>query len=125
MLLVPAQVRNSPVHGFGLFARERIARGTMVWRFDRLFDLVFDPGVVEEMLPHQRDMVKYYAYLSKETGNYIFSGDDYRFINHSDTPNLDSVTLPESEEPCDVANRDIHEGEELFVNYNSFDAGHL
>lgn len=122
MLMIPASIKQSEIHGLGLFSDEPIEKGTVVWKFDTLFDLVFDPKQVECMPKIQRNLIKYYAYLSKETGKYIFSGDDYRFINHANTPNLDSVPMPGVIEWCDIANRDIGKGEELLVNYRSFDA---
>lgn len=41
-LLVNAQVRPSTIAGLGLFAVERIAKGTRVWEFTPNFDQEFD-----------------------------------------------------------------------------------
>jgi len=73
------------------------------------------------MQQFQRDFITRYSYLSMYSGNYIFSIDDSRFTNHSkNLNNIDTVDCDGSE-PCGVANRDIHAGEELLVNYLTFD----
>lgn len=41
MILIPARVAASRIHGLGLFAVEPIPRGTPVWRFVPGFDPLF------------------------------------------------------------------------------------
>ena len=38
MMLVKAQLKESPIEGIGVFAAEPIAKGTEVWRFEPQFD---------------------------------------------------------------------------------------
>ncbi|HTP57248.1 MAG TPA: SET domain-containing protein [Candidatus Paceibacterota bacterium] len=123
MLLVKTQLKPSAVEGFGIFAVDKIAKGTSVWKFDPRFDLVFEPEDVEKMEPLQRDMMQRYAYLSIDSKKYVYCGDDGRFMNHSSTKNnLDVVQFPGEPETRGVANRDIESGEEILINYRSFDA---
>ena len=123
MFIVKVSARPSSIHGIGLFADEKIPKGTMVWKFDPRFDILFDPKDVEMMSEVQRALIVRYAYLSKTTGKYVYSIDDGRFMNHSSRhDNLDDVAFPGEPETCTVANRDIEAGEELLINYRSFDA---
>lgn len=122
MLVVKTEVRPSSIEGLGLFAAEKISRGETVWRFDPRFDIAFPPSDIEQMAQLQKELLMRYAYLSTDTGVYIFCIDDARFMNHSSTSNnLDTVPFPGEAETRAVANRDIEAGEELTVNYKTFD----
>ncbi|OGZ53386.1 MAG: hypothetical protein A3B25_02080 [Candidatus Ryanbacteria bacterium RIFCSPLOWO2_01_FULL_48_26] len=122
MLTVKASAKPSLVHGIGLFADERIPKGTVTWRFNPRFDLLFDPKEVEAMPEAHRSLIDRYAYLSMTTGKYVYSIDDSRFTNHSlKADNIDVVEFPGESETCGVANRDINQREEILVNYRLFD----
>lgn len=122
MLMIKASAKPSKVHGMGLFADERIPKGTITWKFHPRFDLLFDLAEVEKMPPAHQELIKTYAYLSAESGKYVYSIDDSRFTNHSATKNNIDVTLiPGEIESVGVANRDIEVGEEILVNYRMFD----
>ncbi len=123
MLTVKASAKPSAIQGIGLFADEHISKGTTMWKFNPRFDIVFDPEEVKLMPPEHRELIERYAYLSTEMGKYIFPIDDSRYTNHSSLKNnMDSVLFPGEVETRGVANRDIEKGEEILVNYRTFDA---
>ena len=122
MLTVKASAKPRKINGIGLFADEEITKGTTTWKFNPRFDIVFDPEEVNQMPPKHRELIGRYASLSKITGKYIYSIDDSRFTNHSIHNNIDAVASPGEPELLGVANRDIGKGEEMLVNYRSFDA---
>jgi uncharacterized protein len=123
MLTVKTTVQQSKVQGLGLFAAEKILKGTSIWKFDPRFDIFFEPDDMEKMGPLQRDFIKTYAYLSTETGKYVLCTDDARFMNHSSKDNnVDVVPFPGEVETRAVANRDIESGEEILINYRSIDS---
>jgi SET domain-containing protein len=121
MLTVLASAKPSPIHNVGLFADEFIPKGTITWRFDPKFDLVFPIGEVEKMPEHQKRLIKFFAYFSSARQAYIYSIDDSRFLNHSAHPNNDILPVTNEVELCNVSNRDIQIGEELTVDYRLFD----
>ncbi len=121
MLTILASAKPSPIHGVGLFADECIPKGTIPWRFDPKFDLVFPIDEVEKMPEHQKRLIKFFAYFSAKRQAYIYSIDDSRFLNHSTHPNHDILPVQDEVELCNVANRDIQVGEELTVDYRTFD----
>ena len=41
MLTILASARPSKIHGVGLFADEFIPKGTITWRFNPVWDIVF------------------------------------------------------------------------------------
>lgn len=121
MLTVLTSARPSPIHGVGLFTDEFIPKGTITWRFDPTFDIIFPKDEVEKMPEYQRRLIKFFAYFSSARQAYIYSIDDSRFLNHSTHPNHDILPIPNEVELCNVSNRDIQVGEELTVDYRSFD----
>ncbi len=116
MFLVQTELRNSSVHGFGVFAREFIPAGTRVWEYLDGFDRRMSPEFVASLPEVARQTVLHYCAFWK--GAYGTSADNSRFLNHSFTPNLRSFEEPD----CDVALRDIQIGEELTEDYREFDA---
>ena len=122
MLLVPTELRPSPLHGIGLFASAPIARGTAVWRFAPGFDQEFDDAEIDRMEPYIRGFFDTYGYLDRTTKRLILCFDNARFTNHSESPNL----RPDyTQDPfgIDVALRDIDAGEELTLDYDDFEEG--
>ena len=123
MLMVKASPKPSQIHGLGLFADEKILKGTTIWKYDPRFDISYDPTAVEHFPPSQREYIKRHSYLSKTMGKYIYSIDDSHFTNHSaNNSNQTIVQFPGEPDTCGVASRDIEIGEELLVDYRLFDA---
>lgn len=115
MLLVPTYVAPSAIEGLGLFAAAPIAKGTTVWRFDPLLDLVFPEGLLAGYPPGTQAFLRKYGYLQKGTQGYrILDGDNGRFMNHSDRANTDNTG------ETSFATRDIAAGEEITCNYGEF-----
>src|SRR3989344_3585722 len=121
MLTTLASARPSPTHGIGLFADQFIPKGTITWRFDPKFDIVFPKDEVEKMPEYQKRLIKFFAYFSNKQQAYIYSIDDSRFLNHSTHPNHDILPIKNEVELCNVSNCDIQIGEELTVDYRAFD----
>ena len=121
MLTILASAKPSKIHGVGLFADEFIPKGTITWRFDPAWDIVFPKDEVEKMPEYQKRLIKFFAYFSSKRQAYIYSIDDGRFLNHSAHPNHDVLPVQDEVELCNVANRNIQIGEELTVDYRLFD----
>ena len=122
MLTVKASVKPSKIQGLGLFADEKIPKGTVVWKFDSRFDIYFDLEEVDKMSEQQKYFLNRYAPISTNTGKYILSVDDSRFTNHSSLhSNTDTIDSPGEPEKIAIANKDIEKGEEILMNYHDFD----
>lgn len=121
MLLVKTHIKESQIHGIGLFADQFIPKGTEIWRFTPGFDLKFtEAQILTFPKPLQIYLCKY-AWKSDKTKLYCFSSDDGKYFNHSENPNVLSEYRDNEEEVITVAVRDIHIGEELLDNYSSFE----
>jgi hypothetical protein len=89
---------------------------TRVWQFTPGFDLDLDPGELERQPAYFRATMLHYGYVDPRRNRFILCCDDYRFMNHSDTPNV-QVDTGADPHGIDFAARDIEVGEELTVDY--------
>ncbi len=116
MLLVDVYLDKSSIQGIGVFARHRIAQGTMIWKLDPRFDRRIPVETYEGETGPVKSYLDRYAYPDRRDPNFIvFEADDARYMNHADDPNCD-VSSPEEA----YALRDIAPGEEMTCNYNHF-----
>lgn len=89
------EVKDSPIHGRGLFATLPIRKGTLI-------------GTLEGQATRKNGM--YVLWLDDRRGLHVTN--DLRYINHDDVPNAayyDDATV--------VALRDIFPGEEITHDY--------
>jgi len=116
MLLIDVYIDRSPIQGIGLFARNPVPVGTLIWKVDLRFDRLIPVADVEAASGAVRAHLDRYSYFRKnDTGHVLLEADDARFINHSDNPNSDF-----SEGDVAHALRDIAAGEEITCNYGAF-----
>lgn len=104
----------------GLFAVVPIPKGAPVWRFVTGFDQAFSPTQVAAWPETAQAHVRWFGFISRETGQIILSGDTACFMNHAADPNTGAppdVRLPVTT----VALRDIRAGEEITCDYHAFD----
>jgi len=116
MLRVKTMIKESSVHGIGLFAAEPIAKGTVTWEFDPEFDTAFTEEQIARMPEPARLIFMKYAYWDKVISKYVLCSDDQRYINHA-TADFNIQSTPNQ----DSAAKDIAIGEELLCNYNDYD----
>lgn len=115
VLRISASIGASKISGIGLFAAQFIPKGTITWQYDSKFDSSFDEADLVEMPDVARAPFLKYAYFDHSLNKYILCSDYQRFINHSTSPNITSTPS------CDVAMRDIEEGEELTCDYAMYE----
>src|SRR3989344_5700108 len=115
MLCVKTKITSSDIQGIGLFAEQFIPKGEIVWKFMPGFDLLLSKEEIQKLSPAARAQVRNYAFLDKKYQKYMLCGDDGRFFNHSTDPNCD-----DSDSDITIATKDIHQGEELTVDYTAF-----
>lgn len=121
MLCVKTYLAPSKIDGIGLFAGQDIKRGETTWKFTEGFDSSFEIEEVAKMPLLLQVFIKKYAALSITTNKYILGNDDVRFTNHSSNPNLESAIVADETEKIARAKRNIKKGEELTIDYRTFD----
>jgi SET domain-containing protein len=119
-LYVETILKNSLIHGFGVFAAHDIKKGTIIWKYDPKFDLTVSRAEIDQLPEPCRQQVLKYAYRCGVDNLYIVAVDDSRYMNHSTSPNTaeDFTVDPRG---LTVASRDIKAGEELTMDYFEFD----
>jgi SET domain-containing protein len=116
MLLIDTYLDRSPVQGIGVFAKQKVAAGEVVWRLDLNFDRLIAVDVYEAQTGPVKAYLDRYAYPHRADPRFIvFEADDARYMNHADDPNCDV-----SQVDVVIARRDIAVGEELTCDYNLF-----
>ena len=111
----PIEVRESPLHGLGVFATARLVRGTRVIEY------------LGERVSHAEADRRYDHKQPHDSHTFLFivdartvidagvDGNDARFVNHSCEPNCESVI--ERGRVFIDAIRDVEPGEELTYDY--------
>ena len=111
----PIEVRDSPLHGFGVFATRRIKKGTRVMEY------------LGERISHVEADRRYDDKDASDNHTFLFivdartvidagvDGHEARFVNHGCEPNCESVI--ENRHVFIEAIRDIVAGEELTYDY--------
>lgn len=115
MLLVPTEVRPSPISNLGLFAVEPIPAGTRIYVWDPGFGWTCTPETYLALPSLCQAFLDHHGWRDRETGMWRLSVDNSRFLNHSATPN----TAHDAD--GQYALRDILAGEEITENYAEFD----
>lgn len=116
MLLFDTELRESRIHGIGVFLLEPVKEGDVIWRFDSRIDRVFSDQEIQEMPPRLRRFLRVYSTLHESSGLWVLCGDNGRHFNHSETPNTISMGIAFGD---DVARRDLPPGTELTSDYRT------
>jgi len=133
MLRVSTYLDRSPIHGIGLFSKDPICKGHLVWQFDLHMDRIFRADWSEldplglKYKTELRNFLDTYSTLDANKLWRVLCLDDARFMNHSESPNLVSNAWHLDELPGDgilydaakFARRDIEPGEELTIHYHT------
>jgi SET domain-containing protein len=109
------EVRDSPLHGFGVFATRRIKKGTRVLEYlgERISHLEADRRYDDK---DENDNHTFLFIVDERTViDAGVNGNDARFVNHACEPNCESVI--ENRRVFIEAIADIEPGEELTYDY--------
>lgn len=116
MMMVETELRASPIQGVGVFLKEDVAKGRLLWRFDSRLDRVYSPAELESLPEITADFIRRFSTWHEETSLWILCGDNGRHFNHSDTPNTVSAGIGYGD---DVAAEDLEAGTELTTDYRT------
>jgi hypothetical protein len=114
MLMVETELRQSEIHGTGVFLLEPVRKGELIWRFDSRIDRVYSEDDLASLPEHMQRFLRTYSTWHEATQLWILCGDNGRHFNHSDTPNTLSLGAGFGD---DVAAEDLPAGVELTTNY--------
>ncbi len=115
MLVVRTYLEKSPIHGFGVFSKDPISKGTLVWEFHDKLDIKFSPEEYENLPACVREELEVHMYEPEAGGPLFYEATMGKYMNHSRDANVDF-----SKVDFGVATRDIAVGEELTCDYRHF-----
>jgi uncharacterized protein len=116
MLLFDTELRESKIHGIGVFLLESVKEGDVIWRFDSRIDRVYSDWELAELPPRLHRFLRVYSTLHEPSGLWVLCGDNGRHFNHSDTPNTLSQGIAFGD---DVARANLPAGTELTSDYRT------
>jgi SET domain-containing protein len=120
MLLVKTKLKESRLHGIGLFADQFIPKGTATWEYSPEYDTAFTKKQIDKLPTFVKNRLLDFLYFDKKLNKFVLCCDDQRFINHS-SKKYNILSTPRK----DTALEDIQKGEELVCNYNHYEAGYF
>lgn len=115
----------SRIHGVGVMAVKDISKNTFIFKVckrncDNIIEI--SKKEVENITPGVKQMMD--DYLDKVNGKYQVPESGLNnlniswYLNHSDTPNVDITEPARDGFVLFKTNKDIHKGEELFIDYS-------
>ena len=115
MYLVKTSISESSIDGEGVFAGENIPRGTIIY-FLNGNDRLIHSNEISSLPEVERNRIVKYG-VQEESGNWLL-GEGEEKLNHSCDANV--LMLFVDDIYCDIAVRDIYEGEEITADYSLF-----
>ncbi len=116
MFIYKTELRESKIDGMGVFALEFIPCGSVIWKFQKNFDVRITETQIKQLPIQAIEYIQHYGYYSKKEGGFILCMDNAKYTNHSSIPNMRMVVAINS-----IATKDINIGEEITEDYFVFD----
>lgn len=113
MLTVRHRVGPSRIHGLGVFAMEPVPAGTIVWRYDPVFDVEISEDAARRLPRDLAEVLYHHAEYLPQLKAYRLGNDADIFMNHSGTPSL----IDSGNEM--MASHDLNIGDELTCDYKT------
>ena len=121
-----AEVKESNIHGLGLFAKVLIPKGTIWWHarpqdvliISKNQFLILDSSIKSQVMKDFMKSLLTYSYYERDLDSLIFCLDNSRFVNHSF--NANSGASEDENGFCAVAQKDIFVGEEITEDYSKY-----
>ena len=114
MFTIEVYIKESEGKGLGVFSKNFIPKGTIIWQFVEGFDIKIHMNELIKLNDIQKKFVD--KYFWRENDYYYSSCDHSIFQNH----NSNSNSIPDKNGDM-VAKCDINIDEEIVTNYNDFD----
>jgi len=120
------EVKQSKIHGLGLFAKKLIPKGTIWWHARERDVLIITKdqfitltsSIKSAQMETYMKILLTFSYYERDLDALIFCLDNSRYVNHSS--NANSGSDEDETGFCSVAQRDIHIGEEITEDYSKY-----
>ena len=116
MVLFDYEIAPSNINGLGVFTKEKIKKGTVVFKSSKTLDLELTKEEFNKLSIEEQKEFIHYGYLDKISNTYKLDFDtSLRFLNYSEHGNI--YQDKDHNETYLVAKKDIEIGEEVTFDY--------
>ena len=120
MIHIKYRLKNSKIHGVGLFANENIKKGSLVYSTSPLLDVNISKDKFKSLDDKEKQEIRWWGFWDAPNNVWHVDFDVSKFINHSFNGNL---TQDKNNKDAYLAtSRNIKLGEELTQNYLEFES---
>lgn len=116
MMMVDTELRASRIQGVGVFLRESVSKGQLIWRFDSRIDRIYADPELASLPERTQEFIRTYSTWHEAMAIWVLCGDHGRHFNHSNNPNTLSHGIALGD---DVAACDMSAGQELTSDYRT------
>lgn len=120
MMHIKYKLKESPIHGIGLFADEDLSEGQLIATASPKLDVNITQEEFDSLDERERQEVEYWGFWDKMNNVWHVDFDNTKFINHSEKPTVTQDI--EKKEMYLVTTRKVDRGEELTQNYLEFES---
>lgn len=119
MMHIAYKLKESPLHGIGLFAQENLSKGQLVYTASPLLDVDITQEEFDSLAENEKREIRWWGFWDEPTQRWHVDFDVSKFINHA----IDA-TLTQDPNHIDahlITTRAVNAGEELTQNYLEFE----
>lgn len=120
MMHISYTLKESPLHGIGLFAQEKLSKGQLVYTASPLLDVNITQKEFDSLEKSEQDEIKWWGFFDTPTQMWHVDFDVSKFINHAKEATL--TQDPAHTEAYLITTREVAAGEELTQNYLEFES---
>lgn len=108
------KVKESPVHGIGLFSDQEVKSGDIIYTPNSLLDVDLTRNEFDALDPSEQKEVAYYGYWNRYSHRWHVAFEAIRFLNHG---NSTFANVTQDEHMVMRAKKDIAPGDEMLQDY--------
>lgn len=120
MIHITYKLKESGLHGIGLFTDQDISAGDLIYTASPLLDLNITQKQFDTLSKKEKSEILWWGFFDEPSQMWHVDFDVSKFINHSYNANL--TQDDNHDEAYLVATKDIKNGEELTQNYLEFES---
>jgi len=120
MIYIKYKLDKSKLHGIGLFTKEDLKKGQLVYVASPILDVNITQEQFNSLDEREKKEIRYWGFWDEPNKIWHVDFDNSKFINHSQSPTLTQNS--NHKEAYLVTTRDVKNGEELTQNYLEFES---
>lgn len=112
-------LKESPLHGIGLFTQEDLSKGQLVYTASPLLDVNITQQEFDSLSENEQNEIRWWGFWDEPTQRWHVDFDVSKFINHSSNATLTQDS--DHTEAYLITTRNVNAGEELTQDYLEFE----